>query len=299
MIRTPPSLSVLLVLTAGLLPGCAVGERDVAADGSGLGEVSPAAIRVVDAAGAELTLAGPARRVVSLVPSATETLHAMRAQNVLVGRTDFDTARWAAHLPSVGGGIQPNLEALVALRPDLVIRFAGEQDPRTPGRLDALGIPHLAVRPDRVEDIYDTAQLLGSATGHVREADSLVAEIREGLASIVERVRRLPRIRVAYVLAGSPPWVVGPGTYIDQVVSMAGGDNVFSDLGALYSAVSPEELRAREVEVVLISSDGQYDRTLTPDARLERVPSALELPGPGVVQAAERLTELLHGRSLR
>jgi iron complex transport system substrate-binding protein len=254
-------------------------------------------VRLVDAAGAHVVLPGPARRVVSLVPSASETLRAMGAEALLIGRTDFDTAPWAARLPSVGGGIEPNLEALVALEPDLVVRFAGEQDPRTPERLDALGIAHIAVRPDRVEDIYVTARLLGRATGHGAAADSLEASIRAGLAAVAGTVRGLERLRVAYVLGGTPPWVAGPGTYIDEIVSLAGGDNVFADLGALYSAVSPEELRIRDIDVVLLSAGATFDRGLTPGTRVELVGDALEIPGPDVVDAAHRVAELLHGRS--
>jgi iron complex transport system substrate-binding protein len=256
-------------------------------------------IRVVDASGAEVGLPAPARRIVSLVPSATQTLGAIGAQGALVGRTDFDHEPWAATLPSVGGGIEPNLEAIVALGPDLVVRFAGTQDPRTPGRLDDLGIPHVAVRPDHVEDIYRTAELLGAVTGHGAAADSLVAAIRGGLAALAVRSAELPRLRVAYVLGGTPPWVSGPGTYIDEIVSLAGGDNVFDDLGALYSAVSPEQLRTRDIDVVLVSGAALFDARLAPGARVVDVGDALEIPGPGVVDAAYHVAELMRGRSLR
>jgi iron complex transport system substrate-binding protein len=293
MTRTAKSVTPLLALAAWLSLGCTAEERGRGPER----DATPGEVRLVDAAGAELVLNRPARRVVSLVPSATETLRAMGAADVLVGRTDFDTAPWAAALPSVGGGIEPNLEALVALEPDLIVRFAGEQDPRTPSRLDELGVPHLAVRPDRIEDIYRTARLLGDATGYAAAADALVETIREGLATVGSSVRGLPRVQVAYVLGGTPPWVAGPGTYIDEVVSLAGGDNAFADLGALYSAVSPEELRARDIEVVLLSAGATYDRSLTPGARVEVVGDALEIPGPGVVDAAYRVAELLHGRS--
>jgi iron complex transport system substrate-binding protein len=293
---TRPAISVihLLALTTWVGLACTSGEESRA---DPEGEAAAGEVRLVDAAGVELVLHGPARRVVSLVPSATETLRAMGAAGVLVGRTDFDTAPWVATLPSVGGGIEPNLEALVALEPDLVVRFAGEQDPRTPSRLDALGIEHLAVRPDRIADIYETARLLGEATGYAAAADSLVETIRGGLATVAASVRGLERVQVAYVLGGTPPWVAGPGTYIDEVVSLAGGENVFADLGALYSAVSPEELRTRDIQVVLLSAGAAYDRSLAPGARVEVVGDALEIPGPGVVDAAYHVAELLHGRS--
>lgn len=266
----------------------------VAADGSDAGS-----IRLVDAAGATVTLPAPARRVVSLVPSATETLRAIGAGDVLVGRTDYDTQTWAVAIPSVGAGIGPSLETIVALSPDLVIRFAGDQDARTPARLDALGIPHLAVRPDRIEDIYRTARLLGAATGRSSAAEELVARLRAGLDTLALHARSLPRLRVAYVLGGTPPWVAGRGTYIDEVLSLLGGENVFGDLGALYAPVSPEELRTRSIDVVLVSVPGDYDRSLTPRARVEVAGDALEIPGPGVVAAAHHVGALLHGRSLR
>jgi iron complex transport system substrate-binding protein len=277
---------------------CACGQPE-ADPRPGAGAVDAAGVRLTDAAGVEVVLAAPARRVVSLVPSVTETLHAMHRDDVLVGRTDFDTQPWATSIPSVGGGLEPNLEAIVALEPDLVVRFAGEQDTRTPARLGELGIPVLAVRPDRIEDIFRTIELLGSAIGDRPAADSLAARLGDGLAEAAEKVRAFPRLRVAYVLGGTPPWVAGPGTYIDEVVSLMGGDNVFADLEPLYAAVSPEELRTRAIDVVLVSEAGGFDTALTPGVRVEHVGSALEIPGPGVVEAAYLVAERMHGRKLK
>lgn len=282
-----------LSLAATLVAGCRADESDGGRPSSG------AAIRLVDATGHELTLPHAAERVVSLVPSATQTLHALGADRVLVGRTDFDAEPWVSDVPSVGAGLGPDLEELVALDPDLVVRFAGSQDPRTPAKLDELGIPQLAVRPDRVEDIYTTAELLGDATGFVEAADSLVDAIRGGLAEASRRADALPEVRFAYVLGGSPPWVSGPGTYIDQVVAMVGGVNAFSDLDALYTSVSPEALLTRNIEVVLVGSSGVFDPSLAPGARVEVIGDILEIPGPDVVDAAYRVAEALHGRSLR
>jgi len=249
----------------------------------------------VDASGVAHVFDRPARRIVSLVPSATQTLRSIGAEGALVGRTDFDTEAWAQALPSVGGGLGPNLEAIVALRPDLVVRFAGEQDPRTVERLDELGIRHVAVRPDHVDDIYFMASLLGTATGKSLQADSLVSHLRAGLDELARSVRNRPPIRVAYVLGGSPPWVAGPDTYIGEVLAIVGGVNVFDDLDALYTSVSPEEFRVREIDVVLMSGDADFDQGLAPGARLEVVGASLELPGPGIVEAARGIARILHG----
>jgi iron complex transport system substrate-binding protein len=256
------------------------------------GEAGP---RLIDASGIEHGFEPPASRIVSLVPSATQTLHAIGAEGALVGRTDFDTEDWAQALPSVGGGLGPNLETIVSLRPDLVVRFAGEQDPRTVERLDELGIRHVAVRPDHVEDIYSMTILLGRATGRSHQADSLVSAIKDDLADLAASVHDRPRLRVAYVLGGSPPWVAGPDTYIAEVLEIVGGINAFEDLDALYTSVSPEEFRIREIDVILMSADTDFDRALAPGARIEIVGAGLELPGPGIAEAARSIARSLHG----
>ncbi|MGD2045999.1 MAG: helical backbone metal receptor [Gemmatimonadota bacterium] len=292
---TPVSaLAIVFAATA-----CTGADRDANDTRSGDEAMAGGAVHVVDAEGDTVTLDRPARRIVSLVPSATETLRAIGAVDALAGRTEFDTESWAASIPSVGGGIEPNLEAVVALEPDLVIRFGGTQDPRTPARLAELGIPSLSVRPDHVRDIYETAEMLGLATGHEAGADSLVGALRDGLHDVEEAAAALPRKRIAYVLGGTPPWVSGPGTYIDEIVSLAGGDNVFSDLDALYAPVSPEQLRTRDIDVVLLASAESFDASLTPGARVAVIGDALEIPGPDVVDAAYRVAEALHGRRLR
>ena len=289
--RSAPVAFVLTFLGWTLSTGC---QDDRARE-----SLDPEAPIVVDAAGVRHQFTRPARRIISLVPSATMTIKAIGAGQALVGRTDFDTDAWVADRPSVGGGLGPNLEAIVALDPDLVIRFAGGQDPRTAARLDELGIPHLAVRPDAVEDIYEMTGIIGQATGRESAADSLVQSLSTGLSELARAVADWPRLQVAYVLGGSPPWVTGPGTYIDEVITLVGGDNVFGDLDALYSAVSPEEFHRRDIDVVLVSERGNFDESLTPDARVEEIGGALDLPGPGIVEAARNLARKIHGRPLQ
>lgn len=289
--RVLPFLLVLAVF------GCGESDRagESRADDPSRGAADQRPVEIVDATGRTVLLDGPATRILSLVPSATLTLRAIGASDRLVGRTDYDDEPWASGLPSVGGGLEPNLEAIVTLRPDLVVRFAGSQDRRTPQRLDDLGIPHVAVRPDGIADVLETVRMLGQATGRRAEADSLATAIRSDLARLEARVAPLPRKSVAYVLGGTPPWVAGPGTYIHELVTLVGGDNVFADLDALYAPVSPEEVRSRRIEVVLASGVEAFDRSLAPEARIEIVDEGLEIPGPDLAISAHRLAELLHG----
>jgi iron complex transport system substrate-binding protein len=233
-------------------------------------------------------------RIVSLVPSATEALLAMGQADRLVGRTDFDRMPQLTSLPSVGGGLQPNLEILVSLDLDLVIRFSGESDLATADRLTELGIPHFAVQPDNIEDVLTVIRDLGRITDASEAADAMLRDIREALDDVVRRVAELPEPRVAYLLGGDPPWVAGPGTYIDELMALAGGKNVFDDLGTLYGPVSMEALLDRDLDLILLSNG------LTPPSPLAHVasavlPASVEIPGPGVGEAARDIARLIHG----
>ncbi len=287
----------LLLLTLALaLPSCA-GERSERG-GSGCAQayadqgLDLHAV-VTDDAGFEHCFQAPPARILSLVPSVTETLRRLGASESLVGRTDYDTLAALAHLPTVGGGLHPNLEVLLALEPDLVIRFVGESDQATPARLDDLGIPHFSVNPESIRDVLTIVGMLGKIVGEEEEAELMASEADEELGRIAHAVRDLPRVRVAYLLGGTPPWVAGPGTYIEELLTIAGGDNVFHDLNAPYSGVSPEELIARNIAVLLAPAGVVLD--LPPrHPPIVRVSPQIELPGPWMTRSAMELARALH-----
>jgi len=284
-------------LFAALISACGPGEPDGGGvsfplDGSG-GAPNGQPVVVTDDAQQRHEFVSPPRRIVSLVPSATETLLAFGLGDHLVGRTEYDRTPELSSLPSVGGGLQPNLEILLALEPDLVIRFAGESDRATAERLTDLGIPHFAIQPDGIADIQSIIRRLGAITGAEAAADSLLAEIRSALADVQERVEGLPLRRVAYLLGGEPPWVAGPGTYIHELMILGGGTNVFDDLGQLYAPVSLEELIDRKPDLLLIAESGSAPPELSsiPSVRL---PGSVEVPGPGLGDAAREVARLIH-----
>jgi iron complex transport system substrate-binding protein len=250
-------------------------------------------LQLVDDAGTRHTFKAAPRRMISLVPSATEALLMMALADRLVGRTDYDRMPELTDLPSVGGGLQPNLEVLVSLDLDLVIRFAGDSDRATAERLTELGIPHFAVQPDGIEDVLAIIRDLGRITGASDAAEVLLNGIQIDLGDVARRVAALSKPRVAYLLGGDPPWVAGPGTYIDELIALAGGRNVFDDLGPLYAPVSMEALLDRDLDLILLSNG------LTKPPPLAHVPSAVlpasvEIPGPGLGQAARDIARLIH-----
>lgn len=245
-----------------------------------------------------LSFQEPPGRVVSLVPSATQVLQELGVQDRLVGRTEYDTEEGLAHLPSVGGGLEPNLEALVLLEPDLVIGFDGESDLTTPERLSDLGIPFLPIRLDRVDDVKNLFEELGSLFAVEGRAEALVTKMERDLEEVVRHLAGSPNLKVAYVLGGNPPWVAGPGTFIHELVTLAGGENPFADLSALYGPVSPEEFLVREMDLIL-APEGAEIALPSDSPPLIRVPSHYELPGPNLAETALGLARLIHPEAFR
>lgn len=296
---------LLLLPVLLLISGCA-GDRPGGADEQeGIGGLRAEGeapegfpVRLVDAAGDTILFQDPPGRIISLVPSASQILLALGAGRHLVGRTDFDTARALAHLPSVGGGLNPSLEAIAALDPDLVIRFGGESDPTTSLRLHHLGIPHVAVRPDGLRDIQRTIRQLGMVTGMVAEADSILDAMARDLERLETRVAGRPPVRVAYILGGSPPWVAGPGSYLQELLELAGGVNVFSDLEGLYGPVNAEVFLVREMDLILAPEGAEVVLPEIPTP-LRRVSPGLEIPGPELARQAWSLARILHPGAFR
>jgi ABC-type Fe3+-hydroxamate transport system substrate-binding protein len=227
-----------------VLASCGTGERPGAA-------ARPDAIAVTDDAGRRVALAAPARRIVSLSPAVTELVYAIGAGERLVGRTTWcDFPPDARRVPSVGDGLNPDLEAIIAARPDLVLLYRSALNETAAARLERLGIPAAVVSQDRLEDLAAVAHLLGVLTDRTAAGDSVAAAIGA--------VRGTPApdlgIRLAIMAWDNPPMAIGGGSYLDELATLAGADNVFHDLGSA-DVVSIETVTARDPDVLVVLSD--------------------------------------------
>jgi iron complex transport system substrate-binding protein len=218
-----------------------------------------AAIVVVDDAGHTVQLAQPATRVVSLLPTVTDLIVAMGQRQRLIARTDYDTDSALAHLPSVGGGLTPSLEWLAANKPDIVISWPDRGTRSLVTQLQTLGIPVFGMAADTIANTYAAIKKLGVLFDAAHAADSLVSSMQTQLDSIRRSVANLRRVRVAYVVSLSPPTVVGPHTFIDELISVAGGTNVFRDIAKQYTEVSLEEVIRRDPDVVIAAREEPFD----------------------------------------
>jgi iron complex transport system substrate-binding protein len=198
-----------------------------------------------------VTLAAPARRIVSLSPATTELLFALELGDRVVGRTHWcDHPAAAASVPDLGDGLGPNVEAVAATMPDLVLLYASEGNRAALGRFDALGITTLVLRLDRVEDLRRAAIAIGKLTGTRAVAERFLVRFDSATAA-ASRAAATGRPRVYVDVEPNPPITVGEGSYLTQVVELAGGQNVFSDIEASSATVSLEAVVARDPDVIL------------------------------------------------
>ncbi len=268
-------------------------------------------IAATDDAGRAVRLPRPARRVVSLIPSINETLLALGARDRIVARSDYDHAPELARLPSVGGGLTPNVEWLAASRPDLVVAWPDERSRVVVGRLETVGVAVYAARVETLADADRTTRNLGTLLGLRGAADTLVARLHGRLDAVRRRAAAQPAPRVLYLIGLEPPEVAGGGTFVDELLHIAGGRNVFGDL-RLWPTVGLEEIVRRDADVVILAVYGQRGDDAGAAARLRATPGwsglhavrsgrvvaldpdLVNRPGPRAAEAAEKLFAALH-----
>ena len=210
---------------------------------------------VVDDAGDSVAVRVPARRVASLIPATTELLFAIGAGSTVVGRTQWcDYPREALRVTDLGPGINPNLEAVLAVEPDLVVLYNSAQHAAVAQRLRALGIPALRLNTDALADVGRVGRLLGRLTGHGRGADSMTAAFDTALAAATADGHRERRPRVLILVWAQPPMTLGRGSFLSELVERAGGDNVFGDIASSSAPVSIEAVSARNPDLILTAA---------------------------------------------
>ena len=217
---------------------------------------SPGGVAVTDDAGRRVTLSAPARRIVSLSPAVTELLFALGAGDWVVGRTTWcDYPPAARAVPSVGDGLNPNLEAVAARRPDLVILYRSALNETAAQQLARLGIAAAVVRQDRLEDLARAAGLVATLTGRGAAGASLARGIDSLLHAPAPPAPAAARRRVAFVVWDNPPMVIGGGSYLDELATLAGTENMFHDIPAASATVSLETIAARDPDVIAVLAD--------------------------------------------
>lgn len=264
-----------------------------------------AGISLVDDAGDTVSLAMPARRVVSLIPATTELLFAIGAGSAVVGRTSYcDYPAEVTAVPDLGDGIKPNLEAVIASRPDLVVLYNSGQNASVASRLRELGVAALRVNTDSLGSLPRLARMLGRLTGREWAADSLVAAFDTALASAT-RPRSPRRPKVLFLVWEQPPMTIGRGSFLNDLVDRAGGENLFADVAASSGVVSIEAVAARNPDLIFTTAEGpsafasRPEWQVVPAVREKRFlrvnGSEFNRPSPRSPMAIRELTAKLNG----
>jgi len=231
---------------------------------------SPADRELVDAMGRHVRVPSTPRRVVALAPSVTETIYNIGAGDAVVGVTDFtDWPAEATQRPSIGGIVNPSIEKLVSLHPDIVIATREVNHKDTIDELDRLGIPVFVVDPQGLDGVLESVRQVGRALNRSNEADRLVDRLRARRDAVIARVRGLTRPRVLLVIWPDPVVTIGRHAFITDVINAAGGQSVTEDLAQQYPQISLEDVLPRNPEWLLLPANGHQPISL---ADLERRP---------------------------
>jgi iron complex transport system substrate-binding protein len=270
--------------------------------------VSYAQISVTDDLQRTLRLDTPARRIVSLAPSITESLFAIGAGSQISGVTDY--CNWppeARRLPRVGGMINPNMEILTLLKPDLIVMSMEGNMREDFRKMTSLGWNVFVTNPRTLDGIYQSLLQLGTLTGRADSAARVVEGLKNREALVRAQGRGTP-VRVLLVVSIQPLMVAGRNTFLNELISAAGGYNLATFAAGTYPAYSRETVIANNPDVLLITSD------IVPDVssllaefpewrgvaavrhnRVYRVSADLvSRPGPRALDALELLSSLLH-----
>ncbi|MEW5889158.1 MAG: cobalamin-binding protein [Pseudomonadota bacterium] len=216
-----------------------------------------AAITVTDDTGRTVRLAQPARRIVSLAPHITENLFAIGAGERVAGTVDYsDYPEAARKIPRVGGYSRIDLEAVAALKPDLVLAWESGNAMAQVDKLRVLGVPVYVSQPNRIEDVAASLERLGELTGTEEGARAAAARFRARLAELRSRYASRPAVRTFYQVWNRPLMTVGRDQIISDALRVCGGENVFGHLGVMAPAVTVEAVLAANPEAIVASGMG-------------------------------------------
>ncbi|MEA1964435.1 MAG: ABC transporter substrate-binding protein [Candidatus Aerophobetes bacterium] len=270
-------------------------------------------ITITDDVGREVTIKKNPQRIVSLSPSNTEILFALALGDKIVGVTDqCDYPPRTEKINKIGGYFTPNVEKIIAQKPDLVLAAYGNKE-ESIATLKKLGLPVVGLDPKNLEDILKDIQLVGKITDREEKAKKITSAMRKRIEAVKSRnagISPREKIRVLYLCWYPELWTAGRGTYPDELIRIAGGKNIVDDMEG-WKMISKETVIARDPEVIICSGNGgksiAIKKNILKDNELQKISAVkdnrvyalidadiIELPGPRIVEGLEKIEEYLH-----
>ncbi|WP_196793682.1 ABC transporter substrate-binding protein [Thermoanaerobacterium thermosaccharolyticum] len=209
-------------------------------------------LKITDFMGRQVTIKKEPKRIVSLSPSTTELIYAIGAGKDVVGVTNYDNyPPEVKSVAKVGGYEGPNIEAILAQKPDIVFasNLSGKDQMET---LQKSGIPVVVLEAQNINQIYDSIKILGEIIGNVEKGNEIINKMKDKIKEINYKVKDLPKVNVFYVVDTNGNWTAGKGTFIDELITLAGGNNVASDANG-WAQYSMEKLMQKNPDVIITS----------------------------------------------
>lgn len=277
--------------------------------------VSPDAIvarMVKDQTGRQVNVPDHPRRLVSVAPSVTETLFEIGLGKYVVGDTDYcDVPPQAKTIPHIGGVINPSLERIVALRPDLVLGTDEANRRETADQLERLGIPLYGVTAHTLDGTLESLQDLGRVLDWEQPTEKLVAGLRARVAAVDQQIQGKPRPKVLFVVQYRPLITAGSNTFISNVIQRAGGVSISDDMKTEWPRMGLEDVLSRAPNVILFPRTedfapgldefqklpGWRDLAAVKNHNVYFVSENIERPSPSLVDALEEVANILHPKT--
>jgi iron complex transport system substrate-binding protein len=263
-----------------------------------------------DEVGREVIVPFPPKKIISLAPNVTEILFSLGLDQEIVGVSiHCNFPEKVQSKVRVGSYISLDFEKIVSLKPDLIIATGAGNTRDMVDRLERLGFPTYVIFPKNVDDVTWSVGHLSQLVGREKEGEEIIQEMKRRRERVVELTRGLPQPRVFLQIGEAPIVTVGKNSFADDLIRLAGGDNVAGNEKEMYPRFGMEEILKRSPEVILISSmnpRGNYQKVLQEWSRWKTIPAVkngqiylidsdlIDRPSPRIIEGLEEMARILH-----
>ena len=273
-----------------------------------------------DEMGRQVKIPYPAKRIVSLAPSITEILFALGLDEQVAAITNFcDYPEAVLKKPRIGGFVNPDIEKIVSLKPDLIIGIRDGNRMDTVDRLNDFGLPVYLIDPKGFDGVMQTIKNIGDVVGREKESRKMVKEMVKKTENIITLTQSLSRPKVFFQLGDAPMVTVGKGTLANDLIRLAGGRSISENEPTSYPVYSIETVLLKAPEIIIMTSMDSKKNTpqlikkweswkSIPAVRMSMIyvidSNLVDRPTPRIVEGLEALVRIIHpeifmGRTLQ
>jgi iron complex transport system substrate-binding protein len=267
-------------------------------------------LRFVDEVGRRVVFPFPPQRIISLAPNITEILFSLGLDEQIVGVSiPCNFPEKARSKVQVGSYLSPDLERIISLKPDLIIATGAGNTRDTVERLQRLGLPTYVIFPKNFDDILMSVKHLGQVNNREKEALGIIQRMEKRSQRVIEITKGLPRPKVFLQIGDAPIITIGRGSFADDLIHLAGGENIAGKEKEMYPRLGIEEILRRAPEVILISSmnpKAEYHKIIQEWVRWKSIPAVrdgrihlidsdlIDRPSPRIIDGLEEMARILH-----